>query len=280
MNFQEAKKYVEKIFPFPDYMNKSIDPYSSIANTIQKYLKTGDTILDFGSGSCDKTAVIQTMGYTCSAYDDLSDNWHQLGNNQEKIIQFAGECGIDFRLASQNRLPFEKHFFNMVMLHDVLEHLHNSPRELLNDLIELIKPNGYLFITVPNAVNIRKRISVLLGKTNLPPFDNYYWYPDPWRGHVREYVKDDLLKLAIFLDIEIVELRSCHHMLQKIPRKIRPVYLFLSSLFPGWRDSWLLLARIPNQWTPKRTLTEDEYAVVLGKATRYDYSKTCAKDTP
>ena len=58
----------------------------------------------------------------------------------------------------------------MVMSHDVLEHLHHSPRDLLNDLCELIKPNALLFITVPNAVNIRKRIDVLRGKTNLPDY--------------------------------------------------------------------------------------------------------------
>ena len=44
-----------------------------------------------------------------------------------------------------------------------------------------------------DASNIRKRIDLLLGKTNLPPFDGYYWSPDPWRDHNREYVLDDTL---------------------------------------------------------------------------------------
>jgi hypothetical protein len=34
-------------------------------------------------------------------------------------------------------LPFDKCSFDMIMLHDVLEHLHDSPRDLLNDLFEL-----------------------------------------------------------------------------------------------------------------------------------------------
>lgn len=273
MTFNEAKEYVRNRFPFQGYMDRTIGSYNTIAQTVQKYLRVGDKILDFGSGPCDKTAVIQALGFKCSAYDDLSDDWHKLENNRDKIIQFAKEVGIDFKLASDDGLPFEKQSFDMVMLHDVIEHLHDSPRDLLNDLVELIKANGYLFITVPNAVNIRKRISVIFGKTNLPPFDNYYWYPGTWRGHVREYVKDDLLQLVKFLNLEIVELRSCHLMLKKLPRMIWPLYIFLTNLFPGWRDSWLLVAKKPSGWVPKKTLAKNEYAEIMGKATRYDYQK-------
>lgn len=273
MNPKEAEEYVQRRFPFQGYMNVTVGLYSSISKTVQKYLKVGDKVLDFGSGPCDKTAVIQALGFKCSAYDDLLDDWHKLGNNRDKIIQFAKESKIDFRLASDGYLPFEKGFFDMVMLHDVIEHLPDSPRDLLNDLVVLIKPDGYLFITVPNAVNIRKRISVILGKTNLPPFDNYYWYPGRWRGHVREYVKDDLLQLSKFLNLEITELHSCNLMLKRLPRIIRPIYIFLSNLFPGWRDSWLLVAKKPSGWVPKKTLDKNEYGKIMGKVTRYDYQK-------
>lgn len=271
MTFDEAKEYVCSRFPFKGYMDQEDVPYRTTAQTVQKYLSADDKILDFGSGPCDKTAVIQALGFQCSAYDDLSDDWHKLENNRDKIIQFAKEIGIDFNLASSDGLPFEKQSFDMVMAHDVIEHLHDSPRDLLNDLVELIKEGGYLFITVPSAVNIRKRISVLSGKTNLPPFDNYYWYPGEWRGHVREYVKDDLIQLSKFLGIEIVELRSCHLMLKQLPRKIWPLYIFLTNLFPGWRDSWLLVAKKPSGWVPNKTLSKNEYAKVMGKVTRFDY---------
>jgi hypothetical protein len=141
----------------------------------------------------------------------------------------------------------------------------------LNDLIELIKPNGYLFITVPNAANIRKRVSVVLGKTNLPSFDTYYWYQGSWRGHVREYVRDDLKTLAENLGLEIMELRSCHHMLGALSPKIRPFYVFLSYLFPGWRDTWLLVIKKPKGWEAIRRLSETEYSAIMGKVCPYSY---------
>ena len=199
--------------------------------------------MDFGCGPCDKTAILQLLGFHCVGYDDLQDEWHKEGENREKILAFAKKMGIDFYLAREENLPFAIHSFDMIMLHDVLEHLHNSPRSLLTTLLGLLKPKGILFITVPNAVNIRKRIHVLFGKTNLPNFEEYYWHPDPWRGHIREYVKDDLIKLCKYLGLEILELRGCDHMLQKVPLFARKIYLAITAIFPAWKDSWLLMAR-------------------------------------
>lgn len=240
--------------------------YLNIAKTVLRYLQPGDRILDFGSGPCDKTAVIQTLGFKCSAYDDLQEIWHKAGRNRDKIIAFAKEFGIDFKIAIDDRFPFEENSFDMLMMHDVLEHLHDSPRDLLNDLLMLVKPEGYFFATVPNAVSTRKRIYVLFGKTNLPPFRHYYWYPGPWRGHIREYTKDDLAELSEYLNLDIVELRSCHHMLSKLPTVVLPVYLAVTSVFTGWKDSWLLVAKKRTGWVPRKPLPQNELVKILSIA--------------
>jgi SAM-dependent methyltransferase len=263
-------------FPFKGYMlpkNTIREAYSNIAKIVLRYLRPGSTILDFGCGPCDKTAVLQFLGFHCSGYDDLQDDWHKIPGNREKILSFANKCGIDFKQANAGMLPFDKNSFDMIMVQDVLEHLHDSPRDLLNDLLELAKPNGLLFITVPNAVNIRKRINVLFGKTNLPRFEGYYWYPGHWRGHIREYVRNDLVKLSEYLNLEVLELRSCDHMLQKLPISIRPAYLFITSVFQGWKDSWLLVARKRQDWSVKKSLSQNEFAKIMAKSMFYDYAK-------
>ncbi len=254
---KDAIKRTEELFPFegyilPQFTNEK-GVYDNIANIVLHHLNPGDKILDFGSGPCDKTAVLQFLGFSCSAYDDLKDNWHGQSNNEEKIISFIQKCGIDFKQSNGGQLPFDKGSFDMVMLHDVLEHLHDSPRDLLNDLLELLKPEGFIFITVPNAVNIRKRFDVLLGNTNHPPFDSFYWYPGQWRGHVREYVKNDLIQLADYLNLEILKLGSCDHMLEKVPSGLISAYLFVTGFFQGWKDTWLLVARKRKDWVPIKT---------------------------
>jgi 2-polyprenyl-3-methyl-5-hydroxy-6-metoxy-1,4-benzoquinol methylase len=277
MIVEEAIQRTIEAFPFDGYMlpekDKEKGAYSNIAKTVLRYLEPGSRILDFGCGPCDKTAVLQHLGFRCSAYDDLEDDWHQISGNREKIISFANECGIDFKLATTKiDALFQKNSFDMIMLNDVLEHLHDSPRDLLNDLLELLKSNGLLFVTVPNAVNIRKRIDVLFGRTNLPRFEGYYWYPGAWRGHIREYVRNDLVLLSEYLDCEILELRGCDHMLQKLPGSIRPAYLLVTSIFPDFKDSWLLVASKKENWAPKKALLKNELAAILGKSTTYDYT--------
>ena len=151
----------------------------------------------------------------------------------------------------------------MVMLHDVLEHLHGSPRDLLNDLLELTTPGGLLFVTVPNAANIKKRIELLFGRTNMHDFASYYWYPGPWRGHNREYVHNDLVELSAYLDLDVLELRGCDHMLQKVPGVVRPAYLPATRFLQGWKDSWLQVAKRRARWSPRRRLPQDELTRIL-----------------
>lgn len=275
MNVEDAIRLTAKKFPFAGYMDPQLGPrgaYSNIAHTVLRYLEPGAKILDFGCGPCDKAALLQCLGFQCAGYDDLQDEWHLKPGHREKILSFAVESGIDFRLARDGHLPFEKGSFDMVMLHDVLEHLHDSPRDLLNDLLELAGPNGFLFVTVPNAANIRKRIALLTGKTNLPRFEDYYWRPTRWRGHVREYVKDDLNKLANYLDLELLELRGCDHMLSRLPGFGRPAYLLVTGIFDGWKDSWMLIAGKRPGWTPRKTLSAAERARILGESDSSPYA--------
>ncbi len=271
MTIDEAIRRAKEEFPFKDYVESERDRCFGIAETALRYLPPDAKILDFGSGPCDKTAVLQFLGFRCSAYDDLMDDWHKVPGNREKILSFVKACGIDFELANGDKMPFEKNSFDMIMLHSVLEHLHGSPRDLLNDLLELVKPEGLLFITVPSAVNIRKRISVMFGNTNLPRFEGYYWYPGPFRDHIREYVKDDLLKLCKYLSLDVLELRGCDHMLEVLPKASRSIYLLLTKIFPGWKDSWLLMAKKQKGWAPRKTLPREELLRIIGKGTPYEY---------
>ena len=258
----EALQLVRRSFPFPDSMKERDAEYLSVANSIMRHLQPPAKVLDFGSGACEKAAILQALGYCCYACDDLQDNWHLQDNNRERIVSFAQKMGIEFRLAGTDGIPFTNESFDVVMLNAVLEHLHDSPRVLLTTLLHLLRENGLLLVTVPNAVNIRKRIAVLLGRTNLPPFESYFWYLGPWRGHVREYVKGDLVLLAEYLGLSIVELRSCHHMLYKVPPMARPLYKAVTQAFRGWRDSWLLVARKPPSWAPRERPCEKGMDVV------------------
>ena len=274
MDLEEAISRIRSEFPFPGYTQPHTDAYRNIGQTLRRYLPPGASILDFGSGPCDKSALACMLGFQVAACDDLSDDWHKAEGHREKIRAFAAGTQVDFRLLEGTSLPFAAGSFDMVMLHDVLEHLHDSPRELLNDLLEMTKDDGLLFITVPSAVNIRKRLDVLRGRTNLPYFDGYYWYPGPWRGHIREYTKGDLQKLCQFLDLDILELRGCDHMVYKLSPLVKKLYLMCMAPFPELKDSWTLVARKRPKWRPRKSLPEEELKKIFGtKCPHYLYQQ-------
>lgn len=274
MDVIQAIEYARQSFPFPGYINPEDRAYENVANVLMKHVPAGGHILDFGAGPCDKAAILQLLGFQCTACDDLKDDWHLLGENRERILNFAANCGINFVLAGDVPPRWEPESFDAVMLCDIIEHLHESPRDLINSLLESVKEGGHLLVTVPNAGNIRKRLKVLLGGTNLPDYASFYWHPGQWRGHVREYVRGDLASLAEYLGLEPVLLTGCDHMITRIPRRVRPIYTMLTNLRPGLKDSWLLLARKPAGWQPQRILPLDRWNQIIGRFTAYHYDES------
>ena len=266
----EAIAEVRKTFPFPNYFGSNDAPWRTVGDVVRRFCKPDDRLLDLGSGPCDKTAIAQHLGLQCTAIDDLEDDWHKRGDTVEQIKRFARDTGISF---TQTFLPPEPGSYDMVMMNDVLEHIHDSPRDLLLALVEGLKDGGLLFVTVPNLGNLRKRIDLLFGGTNLPNYDFYFWHPGRFRGPQREYVRGDLVAMCRNLGLDIVELRSVHHMLQKLPRLARPAYRALTMLIPGARDTWLLVARKPEGWTAPVQDADKQFMQIYrqtAKAALYD----------
>ena len=255
MNYRKLMNELKEIFPFENYIkeNSAGDSYKTVFSIVTQYLPKKSNVLDFGSGPCDKTAIVALLGHNCIAYDDMQDQWHKESDNSRKILEFSKNIGIEYINTLESGISSQDVVFDMIMLNDVIEHLHESPKDILLSLLHLLKDDGILFITVPNAGNIKKRLSLLTGGTNLPSFERYYWYPGLWRGHIREYVYNDLINLSNFLDLNVELIDGCDHMLENVPPWLIPFYKFVTQFFPKWKDSWLLVARKKPNWSPLLT---------------------------
>jgi len=249
----ELYERLKSDFPFEGYVETASEIGKDLAQLVLKVLPLGSKILDFGSGGCDKTALLSRLGYDCYACDDLCDEWHLENNNRELIMSFAQRENIKFHLIEDGVLPrFEKDFFDGVLIIDMIEHLHNSPRDLLNYLIDILRPQGFSFVAVPNSVNIRKRISVLVGKTNYCSLESFYFSKQPWRGHVREYTQMETEKLLRYQGLKVVSSSCINTVLHKHEklrnRYVKLVYKTITNMFPRWRDSILVIGQKPKNW--------------------------------
>lgn len=231
-------------FPFPHYFYLTQQAHRTVLQTVRKWVPRGGRVLDIGCGPLDKTALLAWDGYECFAVDDLADPWHREGDNLKKIKDFAKSTGVNLTVSDGETLPAKAKDLDAVLLLDVIEHLHASPRGLMEAALGRLKSGGVIVITVPSSVNIRKRIDVLRGKTNYPPYKQFFESPT-WRGHVREYSRDDLHQLATLMGLPILELRGIDQMLGVLPAILHKPYLAVTHLFPGWKDSWLLVVRKP-----------------------------------
>ncbi|MCA9293110.1 MAG: methyltransferase domain-containing protein [Phycisphaerales bacterium] len=245
---EDATQRVWQEFPFEGYISPARREavYPVISSTVRRLLPNGGRILDVGAGGCDTATVLSLMGYDTAAFDDFQDTWHLRNDNWEHIIRFASERGVDARRITDHTvpLPWEAESFDIVMAHDVIEHLHDSPKGMLEACWKLIKPGGYLFLTAPNAGNVRKRAGVLLGQSNMADFGYFYWCGTPWRGHVREYVRSDFERMGRYLGLAPVELRDVDTiMARRFKQPAKAVYATLTTLFSGLRSSWLYVGR-------------------------------------
>jgi len=94
--------------------------------------------------------------------------------------------------------------FEVIVMAEVLEHLHTSPIHVLAFLKTLLAPQGVLIIQTPNAAALHKRLKLLVGRH---PYELIRENgSDP--GHLREYTKSELYRYA---DRSGLVVERCHY---------------------------------------------------------------------
>ncbi|MBK9989895.1 MAG: class I SAM-dependent methyltransferase [Verrucomicrobia bacterium] len=106
---------------------------------------------------------------------------HEAGNSAAQFAYDARHIGE--RLGDLEKpfwhetLTSEKKFFNHIIMADVLEHLHN-PLKVLSQMKDLLKPNGSIWISVPNLAYNGVLIELLNGRFDyreIGLLDNTHW---------------------------------------------------------------------------------------------------------
>ena len=121
-------------------LGRLILPFTKRWTGTRKYPQPidGGVILDVGCGN----------GHMLTEYKRL--NWKtygsEVGDESAKLAQEAGHQVFVGELLDAN---YPNNFFDVVTLWDSLEHIHN-PLESLSDIYRIIKPNGKIYISVPN----------------------------------------------------------------------------------------------------------------------------------
>ena len=261
----DAIEEIRDEFPFPEILEETIDTIKPIAALLQAQMPTGGRLLDLGCGALDKAMVYQKLGYQCCCADDFQDAWHRNPNNLNPVVAFAKSLGIEvYEQSEPFAVPWENESFDIVTIINVIEHLHGTPRELLNFAGTLLKPGGLLVVGMPNSVNLRKRLSVLMGRTNYTPARGIYECEGVWRGHIREYTLEETCQIVRWTGFDLVSKSTFHGILRNRLRNrlLRLMFRSLCAISPQFKDSLLVAAHKPIDWEPR----EPDLEALLGVA--------------
>ena len=119
--------------------------------------------------------------------DDFADNVAGGKGTDNPVLNLHKEHGVeivssDVAIDGMSKINGT---FDAITCFDSFEHWHNSPKETFHQVLARLKPGGVFILSGPNSVNLRKRITVPLGKGNWSQMRD--WYEEPvFRGHVRE----------------------------------------------------------------------------------------------
>lgn len=140
-----------------------------------------------------------------------------------------------------NLLPEDIPLIDIVILAEVIEHLHTAPEIVLQFLKQLMKSGSYLILQTPNAAELTKRTKLMFQGKN--PYEMIRENADN-PGHFREYTKRELIGIAKKTGFEICHVKLTNYFLydstkgavQKIIRSLAPPgirrYIFMVLKHP------------------------------------------------
>ncbi len=193
----------------------------------------GRRILDVGCG----------LGMYVRAFRRFSDDVHGVDVDAEKVAQ-AGRELPNIRCAPAEALPYPNAHFDVVLLHEVIEHV-TDDRQALAEAVRVLRVGGRLVVFAPNRLYPFETHGAYWGGQyhfgNVPLVN---WLPGRWRDwfapHVRAYTSGDIRRLLAGLGIRII-----------VHTQIYPGYDNVVARRP-WLGRWLRRVTYALEGTPLR----------------------------
>jgi len=163
----------------------------------------GARVLDVGCG----------LGLYVRRFRNVAAEVHGVDVDPERVREASLELP-NIREASAESLPYPDASFDVVLSHEVLEHV-PSDRAAVREALRVLKPGGRLVVFVPNRLYPFETHGAYWGGRyhfgNIPLVN---WLPNPLRArlcpHVRAYTRRDLRALFAGEAGRIVMLRTIY----------------------------------------------------------------------
>jgi len=193
--------------------------YYLILESLKTHLSDSSKVLDVGIHPYSLASLLKTE-LKCEVIGICKS--HDLGDGfkKDKRHFIKEEFGILGYLLNVEKdiFPFPDNFFDAVIFTEIIEHLLFSPTHALYEIHRVLKRDGVLIITTPNAISLVKLLK-WLKRNNI--FDQIS-LDDIYGRHNREYTKKELEVLLNSCNFKIDDIflyslpSDCSNILRKI----------------------------------------------------------------
>jgi len=192
-----------------NYLKNLRDSYVRTVSDIDRFLGIGREnkhCLEIGSFLGAVSISLRKLGYRVSALD--IPEFH----NSAKLRELYRQNDVDFggiNLRS-SKLPFESNVFDAVVICEVMEHLNFNPLPALLEINRVLKPDGYVYIGMPNQASLTNRIRLLKGQSIHNRIQDFFQQLDKSDNmivglHWREYTMPETIELIGRMGFKTVE---------------------------------------------------------------------------
>ncbi len=163
-------------------------------------------VLDIPAGSGFSSGILKDIEAKVEAFD--------------LFPEFFNVVGLDCKFADLSKvLPIESNYADFILCQEGVEHLANQ-HLMFAEFNRVLKMNGILFLTTPNASNLRSRISHLLSESEysykkMPPNEvDSIWFSDSdknksiYFGHI---FLIGIQKLRVLASLNGFRIKKTHH---------------------------------------------------------------------
>ncbi len=165
--------------------------HSQVFNTIEKNRDKSILVLDVGCAT----------GYFAKKLQEKNCRVWGIEIDQKAAKKAAKYCEkvVVGDIDEMDSLPFNKNFFDYILILDTLEHL-VDPKKALKLVIPYLKKTGKIIISVPNSAHIFIRTNLLFGKFN------YEKQGLMDETHLHFFTKKTILEIVKMANLNIVDL--------------------------------------------------------------------------
>jgi len=200
---------------------------------LKKYLKKGDNkkLIDVGCGSGAFTIGAAKKGFDALgiSFDERNQNVAAERANLSKVKNVRFEVQDVRTIHEKNSL---RNSFDVAICLEVIEHILND-QKVINDIYNLLKPNGTLLLTTP-----------YFGYKAIVPSDNGPFCTTETGWHVRRgYWEKDFRKMAAIAGFEVQKVEYCSGFLSQ---KLTGIFWNLQKISTPL--AWFVI--FPFRWLP------------------------------